>query len=231
MPRMRAAADGAGGLTRERPIDPAAAALLVIDVQNYCAVPGVGEHAGFDRDTIPPDLAYYFERIDAAVLPNIRRLQDGCRRAGVEVLFTVIENLTADGRDRGLDYKISGIGVPHGSPDARVVAAIAPGRDEIVIPKTASSVFNATNIDYVLRNLEIDYLVVTGLLTDQCVESAVRDACDRGFLVTLVEDACATHTPARHAATLGAIKGYCRICKTADVLAELPAAAEMAESG
>ncbi len=230
MTRLRAAADGAGGLTRERPIDPAAAALLVIDVQNYCAVPGVGEHTGISRDTIPPDLAYYFARLDTQVLPNIRRLQDGFRRAGAEVLFTVIENLTADGRDRGLDYKISGIGVPRGSPDARVVAAIAPGRDEIVIPKTASSVFNATNIDYVLRNLEIDYLVVTGLLTDQCVESAVRDACDRGFLVTLVEDACATHTPTRHAATLGAIKGYCRICQTDDVLAELPGAG-VAESG
>ena len=73
MTRMQAAADGAGGLTRERPIDPAAAALLVIDVQNYCAVPGLGEHAGISRDTIPPDLAYYFERLDTQVLPNIRR--------------------------------------------------------------------------------------------------------------------------------------------------------------
>jgi signal transduction histidine kinase len=47
--------------------------------------------------------------------------------------------------------------------------------NEIVIPKTASGIFNATNVDYVLRNLGIDYLVMYGVMTDQCVESAVRD--------------------------------------------------------
>ena len=221
MTRELAASDGAGGLTRERKLVPAHAALLVIDVQRYDAVPGEGEHADIDPGAIPDSHAYYFERLRRVVLPNIRRLQDACRAAGAEVMFTVVENLTRDGRDRSLDYKISGIGVPKGSPDARMVDEIAPADDEIVIPKTASSVFNATNIDYVLRNLEIDYLVVVGLLTDQCVESAVRDACDRGFLVTLVEDACGTYSEARHDGTLGAIKGYCRIRSTAEVVAEL----------
>ncbi len=229
MTRVGAAADGHGGLTRDRAIEPANAGLLVIDVQNYCAVIGQGEHANIALGNIPPDLAYYFERIDNAVLPNIRRLQDEFRRSGVEILFTTIENLTRDGRDRSLDYKISGIDVPKGSDDARVVDAIAPEGDEIVIPKTASSVFNATNIDFVLRNLEIDYLLVAGLLTDQCVESAVRDACDRGFLVTLVEDACGTYSQERHDATLRAIKGYCRIRTTDEVLMELASLPEAAK--
>jgi len=57
------------------------------------------------------------------------------------VLYTVIENLTRDGRDRSLDYKISGFHVPKGSWDARVIDEIAPGEDEIVLPKTSSSVF------------------------------------------------------------------------------------------
>jgi len=73
----------------------------------------------------------------------------------------------------------------------------------------------------VLRNLGIEYLMVVGLLTDQCVESAVRDACDMGFLVTLIEDACATFTQERHDATLRAIKGYCRQRKTDQVVTEL----------
>ncbi len=230
MTRVGAAADGHGGLTRDRAIEAANAGFLVIDVQNYCAVIGQGEHLDVVAGNIPPDLAYYFERIDKFVLPNIRRLQDGCRQAGVEVLFTTIENLTRDGRDRGLDYKISGIHVPKGSPDANVVDVIAPQGDEIVIPKTASSVFNATNIDFVLRNLEIDYLLVAGLLTDQCVESAVRDACDRGFLVTLVEDACGTYSQERHDNTLGAIKGYCRIRTTDAILAELASLPEAANT-
>jgi ureidoacrylate peracid hydrolase len=85
----------------------------------------------------------------------------------------------------------------------------------------SSSVFVSTNISYVLRNLGVEYLIVMGLLTDQCVESAVRDACDEGFLVTLVDDACATKTQERHDATLRAIKGYCRQRKTEQVLTEL----------
>jgi ureidoacrylate peracid hydrolase len=49
----------------------------------------------------------------------------------------------------------------------------------------------------------------------------VRDACDRGFLVTLVTDACATYSHKRHEASLQAIKGYCRQVKTKELIAEL----------
>ena len=69
---------------------------------------------------------------------------------------------------------------------------IAPADDEMIFRKTSSSVFISTNIDYVLRNLGMRSLIVTGIMTDQCVESAVRDACDLGYLVTLVTDACTT---------------------------------------
>jgi hypothetical protein len=100
------------------------------------------------------------------------------------VIFTVIESLTPDGRDRSLDHKISRLHFPKGSWEAEVIPELAPVGDEIVIPKTASGIFNATNVEYVLRNLGIEYLVVYGIMTDQCIESTVRDAADRGFLVT-----------------------------------------------
>jgi ureidoacrylate peracid hydrolase len=140
-------------------------------------------------------------------------------------MYTVIESLTQDGRDRSLDYKISGLHAAKGSWDAQVIDAIAPGPDEIVIPKTASSVFNATNIDYVLRNLEVRYLILAGLITDQCVESAVRDACDTGYLVTLATDACATYSAERHQNALNAIRGYCRQRATAELVDEIAAQA------
>ena len=98
---------------------------------------------------------------------------------------------------------------------------IAPGADDIVIPKTSSGVFNSTNIDYVLRNLGIHYLVISGVVTDQCVDMAVRDAADRGYLVTLVHDACATYTPERHEAALKAFGGYCWIADTDTVARRL----------
>jgi ureidoacrylate peracid hydrolase len=147
-------------VSREVPIDPAHAALLIIDVQNYCVAAGKSEH--FNRS------------LREMVLPNIRRLQSACRGAGIEVIYSVIENLTRDGRDRSLDYKISGIDVPHGAWEARVLDEIAPGDDELIFRKTSSNVFISTNIDYVLRNLHIRSLMVAGIMTDQCVERRAR---------------------------------------------------------
>ena len=180
------------------PVDPAHAALLIIDVQNYCAAGKTGRSE------------YFSESLREKVLPNITRLQSACRRAGIEVVYSVIENMTRDGRDRSLDYKISRIDVPPGSWDAQVVDEIAPAEHEMIFRKTSSNVFISTNIDYVLRNLGVRSLIITGLMTDQCVESAVRDACDLGYLVTLVTDACTTSSVERHEQSLIGIRGYCR---------------------
>jgi nicotinamidase-related amidase len=207
--------------TREIPLDPARAALLYIDVQNFCARRDGGEFAGATPEDMATKYAYYFDRLEKTALPNMQRLQSGFRKAGIEVMYTVIESLTKDGRDRSLDYKITGFNVPKGSWDGKVVDAIAPGEDEIVLPKSSSSVFVSTHIDYILRNLGVTQVVLCGLLTDQCVESAVRDACDLGYLVTLVPDACATYTQERHDFSLRAIKGYCRQVSTADLIAEI----------
>jgi ureidoacrylate peracid hydrolase len=198
-------------LSREVPIDPAHAALLIVDVQNYC----VSAEAGKTE--------YFRQSLRDIVLPNIRRLQSACRAARIEVIYSVIENMTRDGRDRSLDYKISGIDVPHGSWDAQVLDEIAPAEDEMVFRKTSSSVFISTNIDYVLRNLGVRSLIVTGLMTDQCVESAARDACDLGYLVTLITDACTTSSAERHNQSLLGIRGYCRQRTTDEVLAEIEA--------
>ena len=194
-------------LSREVPIDPAYAALLIIDVQNHCIATGNSEY--FDRS------------LREVVLPNIRRLQTACRTDGIEVMYSVIENMTRDGRDRSLDYKISGIDVLRGSWEACVLDEIAPADDEMIFRKTSSSVFISTNIDYVLRNLGVRSLIVAGLLTDQCVESAVRDACDLGYLVTLVSDACATASAERHEQSLLGIRGYCRQRSTETLLTEI----------
>jgi len=208
-------------LSREVALVPAQSALLFIDVQNFGAHRQGAEFDGLSAAEIDEKFGYYFAQLETVALPNMRRLQAACREAGIEVMYTVIESLTRDGRDRSLDYKITGFHVPKGSWDAKVLDAIAPGNDEIVLPKTSSSVFISTNIDYVLRNLGVRQLVIAGLVTDQCVESAVRDACDLGYLVTLVTDACATYSQERHDNTLRAIKGYCRQRTTAELLAEL----------
>ncbi|MDF1721371.1 MAG: cysteine hydrolase [Minwuia sp.] len=207
--------------TRDLPLDPDVSALLFIDVQNFSADRKGSEYDGMDAAWFEAHYGAFFRNFERTVLPNMQRLQSGCRKAGIEVMYTVIESLTLDGRDRSLDYKITGFNVPKGSRDAQVIDGLAPAGDEIVIPKTSSSVFISTNIDYVLRNLGVRQLVISGLLTDQCVDSAVRDACDMGYLVTVVTDACGTRTTERHEASLRLNRGYCRQVTTDALLAEL----------
>ena len=90
-----------------------------------------------------------------------------------------------------------------------------------MLPKTSSSVFVSTHIDYILRNLGVKQLVISGLITDQCVESAIRDACDLGYLVTEVTDACLTYSQERHDNSLQTIKGYCRQVTSRELIEEL----------
>jgi ureidoacrylate peracid hydrolase len=212
--------DAPDGAYRERAIVPARTALLSVDMQNLELGP---ERFAAGRRPGTPEAALraYFDRIETVVAPAQRRLQAAARAAGIDVIYTVIESLTRDGRDRSLDHKISRLHAAKGSFEARVIDAVAPVGDEIVIPKTSSGVFNSTNIDYVLRNLGVRNLILCGVVTDQCVESAVRDACDLGYLVTLVPDACATYTQERHDNTLRAIKGYCRQRSTGELVAEI----------
>jgi len=208
-------------LTRDVPLQPDQSALLFIDVQNFSAHREGAEFEDVEADAFNTKYGWFFEQLETRVIPNMQLIQSACRSACIEVMYTVIESLTLDGRDRSLDYKITGFNVPKGSWDGKVIDQIAPQGDEIVLPKSSSSVFVSTHIDYILRNLGVSQLVLSGLLTDQCVESAIRDACDLGYLVTQVTDACLTMDEARHANSINAIKGYCRQITTAQLVKEL----------
>jgi ureidoacrylate peracid hydrolase len=207
--------------SRDIPIVPDRAALLFVDVQNFSC----HEHGAEWTDMDPAERAAkkepFLTQFRAEVLPRMQAVRKAARAAGVEVMYTTIESLTKDGRDRSLDYKITGFNVPRGSWDGRVIDDLAPGEDEIVLPKSSSSVFVSTNIDYLLRSMGKQQLILSGVLTDQCVESAIRDACDLGYLVTQVTDACATFGEDRQAASLRAIRGYCRQVTAAALVAEL----------
>ena len=212
------------GLSREVPVRRGATAMLFVDVQNYSSENG-GAYAHLSPEERDATYGFFFGEMREQAIPNMQRLQRACREAEIEVMYTVIEALTEDGRDLSLDYKISRLFCPKGSHDAKVIDAIAPRGDEIVIPKTSSSVFISTNIHYVLGNLGVRHLIVAGALTDQCVDSTVRDACDYGYLVTLVTDACATLSAERHASSIANNCGYARLRRTAEMLSELAALA------
>jgi hypothetical protein len=82
-------------------------------------------------------------------------------------------------------------------------------------------VFLSTNINYILKNLNVEQLIICGQITNQCIESACRDAADLGYFVTVVDDACAAHSLQDHQLGLSNMKGFARILSTEQVVQEL----------
>lgn len=234
------------------PLDPRRTAVLFVDVQRYNLHREGAvwrdrrrRAAAEDESAVEANAAAedeFFARVDACV-PRWRLLLSAARRSGAEPLFTVIQSLTRDGRDRGLDYKLSGMHVAPGSPDARVLDEVLCGvssggsggesqdaaedaADLIVLPKSSSSPFASTSLEYLLRSLGRDQLLVCGALTDQCVSSTVREACDRGLRTTLAYDASVGSSAEAHAAAIEHIRGYCRVRASAECAAELMSGVE-----
>lgn len=204
---------------RERPLELSRAALLSVDMQNAEWSPQAIEAARKPGSPTAHHLEF-MTRIETVLLPAQARLHEAARKAGLEVIFTTIEALTQDGRDISLDHKLSNLFFPKGSWEAKVIDEVGPVGDEIVIPKTSSGIFNSTNIDYVLRNLGIDFLVIYGVCTDQCVEGTVRDAADRGYYVTLVEDCCATYKQENHDHSIASMDGHFARVRSTDAIVE-----------
>jgi nicotinamidase-related amidase len=203
-------------LRRDAPYIPSETALLLVDMQRIWLEPGL------DPDHPERGSDHYFYRQTASVtIPNNERLLAAARSNGIEVVHTIIQSLTEDGRDRSLDHKLTPIHISPSNPAGLPPENLGPVGDEILIPKTSSGVFNSTNIDYVLKNLGVRYLIISGIMTDQCVDMAIRDAADRGYYVTCVSDACAASSKERHDTALKAFGGYCWVADTNTVVERL----------
>jgi len=192
-------------------LQPGAMALLLVDLQHgTCGDAQPRQRLDFDR------------RFRVVTLPAAQRALELARAAGLEVIHTVIANLTADGRDRSLDYQRCGMGFPPGSRAAAVIEELAPLPDELLLAKSSSSPFSSTTLDYVLRNIGIRTLVVIGLLTDQCIDHTIKDAADRGYRVVCLTDACQAETEERHVQALACFQGYAELLTVADFAVALP---------
>lgn len=203
-------------------------ALLCIDLQYLDAAEGYGLFRDYESSPIPLDeMQYYFSRLRETVVPNVHNLQNCFRAHNLEVIHVRIQSLTQDGRDRSKGHKRLELHAAPGSGEACFLEEVAPVGDEIVINKTASGVFSSTNLHYVLNNLGISSLYVVGVYTNECVETTVRAACDLGYLVTLVDDCCATQTPELHEASLKTLRNrYARIVTTEEAMTDIEAYVE-----
>jgi len=198
-------------------------ALLCIDMQYLDAAEGHGLFRDDASSPIPLNqMGYYFDRLKKVVLPNVHNLQNCFRMHELEVIHVRIQSLTRNGRDRSKGHKRLDLHAAPGSAEACFLEEVAPFGDEIVINKTASGVFSSTNLNYVLNNLNVSSLYVVGVYTNECVETTIRDACDLGYLVTMVDDCCATVTAELHQSSITNLKDrYCKVVNTVEAMEQV----------
>ena len=179
--------------------DPAATALLVIDMQNFYMVEGQisycpGAHA---------------------IVPNINRLVDSMRRFGGKVIW--LRNFTNPDAFRTWSTHYDRMkpeivefrkrGLAKDSEGFKLWPALDARDDDLWVDKTRYSAFieGASNITEQLQTHGVDTLVLCGVVTNVCVESTGRDAMMLNYRTLIIEDACGAITPEAHAASLNAL--------------------------
>jgi nicotinamidase-related amidase len=213
-------------------IVPSKTALFVIDMQYLDAHRDYGMGADAKKEGVAVKYEYYFKQLDEVVIPNIKRLLEASREVGIEPIFPRIASLVGDCRDVSIEHKRINLLAPAGSRESEVLDELKPLHNELVITKGASGVFNATAIDQILRNLGIDTLIMTGVVTNYCVETAVRDAGDRGYNVILVDDGCAAMSEEHQKLALEILNGvYCTVKTTDEVLHEIRGGTRVVRAG
>ena len=192
-------------------LDPRSCALIVVDMQEY----QVSEDSSIVRlfeKIVPGMLQYFVGRVTELVIPNILRLLEFFRAHDFPVYFTKFASMRPDRRDYAKNIqavnKLSEnlINEPifpdKQDPSASIIPELTPQGNDVIILKTTSGTFSSTDLDHQLRNLGVSMVIITGVVTNFCVENTARIAADLGYNVVLVDDSCAAWSPSLHEATL-----------------------------
>ena len=202
-------------------IRPGRTALLLIDIQELVSSKPLFQEAvdaGLPKREVREALREYDQRVKK-VVKNARRILQACRKKGYDIMHIKLGAQTSDPRHTAKINRKANFIVPMDAEKGRFFDEVRPAKGELVFPKTNGGAFTGTNLDFVLRNMDIESIIVAGFLTDQCVLATAIYGGDIGYDVMLVEDACTGTTKENHDAVIRIARDtFLKVKSTAELL-------------
>ena len=202
-------------------IKPKKTALLLIDIQELVSSKPLLQEAvdaGLPEKEVKEALREYDQRVKKAV-KNAQRILRACRKKGYDIVHVKLGAQTSDPRHTAKINRKADLIVPMDAERGKFLEEVKPIKGELVFPKTNGGAFTGTNLDFVLRNMDIESIILTGFLTDQCVLATAICGGDIGYDVLLVEDACTGTTRENHDAVIRLARDvFLKVKSTAELL-------------